>query len=232
MAKRFYWLKLKNDFFRRPEIAIIEKERRGKEIILLYLKLLLEGIETQGELRLNEKIPYHAESLAAVTHMTPSVVELAMERLQAFGLLTVREDGTLVLPGLSEMIGSETDKAELMRKARKNKKENREGNVVTEGLPACYIEKEIEKETEKEIESELEEDEREEGAVFVQTGQDMTDYRPNLSFDEQVKLSSLMGSDKLVDYLTKMDQFVALKRRPIKDPYGTILKWYQEDQLG
>ncbi len=228
MAKRFYWLKLKHDFFRRPEIAIIEKERRGKEIILFYLKLLLEGIETAGQLRLNEKIPYNAASLAAVTHMTPTVVEQAMKRLQEFGLLSVREDGTLVLPELSEMIGSETDKAELMRKARKNKKENREGNIVTEELPDCYIEKEIEKETEKEIEK----DRREEGAVFVQAGQDMTDYRPTLSLDEQRQLMDLMGGDKLVDYLTKMDQFVALKRRPIKDPYGTILKWYQEDQLG
>ncbi len=218
MAKRFYWLKLKHDFFRRPEIAIIEKGRRGKEIILFYLKLLLEGIETEGQLRLNEKIPYHAESLAAVTHMTPTVVELAMERLQEFGLLTVREDGTLVLPELSDMIGSETADAERMRKKREQSSNN-----VRER-------KRKEKEIEKEIESE--EDEREERAVFVQTGHDMTDYRPTLSLDEQRQLMDLMGGDKLVDYLTKMDQFVALKRRPIKDPYGTILKWYQEDQMG
>ena len=37
--KKFYWLKLKKDFFKRHDIKIIEDMENGKDYILFYLKL-------------------------------------------------------------------------------------------------------------------------------------------------------------------------------------------------
>ena len=39
--KRYYWLKLKRDFFKRHDIRIIESQENGKDYVLFYLKMLL-----------------------------------------------------------------------------------------------------------------------------------------------------------------------------------------------
>ncbi len=39
--KKYYWLKLKEDFFERDEIKIIESQKNGKDYINFYFKLLL-----------------------------------------------------------------------------------------------------------------------------------------------------------------------------------------------
>lgn len=48
MAEKFYWLKLKRDFFKRHDIRIIESMPNGKDYILFYLKLLCESVDTYG----------------------------------------------------------------------------------------------------------------------------------------------------------------------------------------
>lgn len=55
--KKYYWLKLKRDFFKRHDIRIIEKMQNGKDYVLFYLKMLLESIDHEGELRFSDAIP-------------------------------------------------------------------------------------------------------------------------------------------------------------------------------
>ncbi len=43
--KKFYWLKLNKDFFKRHDIRIIEDMENGKEYVLFYMKLLLESVD-------------------------------------------------------------------------------------------------------------------------------------------------------------------------------------------
>ena len=40
--ERYYWLKLKRDFFKRHDIRVIEDMPNGKEYVLFYLKLMVE----------------------------------------------------------------------------------------------------------------------------------------------------------------------------------------------
>ena len=48
---KYYWLKLKRDFFKRHDIRIVEGMPNGKEYILFYLKLLCESVDHEGSLR-------------------------------------------------------------------------------------------------------------------------------------------------------------------------------------
>ena len=65
--KRFYWLKLKRDFFKRHDIRIIESMPNGKEYILFYLKLLCESVDHDGNLRFSDQIPYSEDMLSTIT---------------------------------------------------------------------------------------------------------------------------------------------------------------------
>ena len=64
--KKYYWLKLPKDFFRRHDIRILESMKGGKQLVLIYIKLMTESIPHDGRLRFSEEIPYTSEMLATV----------------------------------------------------------------------------------------------------------------------------------------------------------------------
>ena len=78
-SKKFYWLKLKRDFFKRHDIRIIEEMPNGKDYVLFYLKLLLESIDHEGSLRFSDTIPYNEQMLAVITNTNIDIVKAAMK---------------------------------------------------------------------------------------------------------------------------------------------------------
>lgn len=187
MTKRYYWLKLKEDFFEEDTIEWLEEQENGKEYCLFYLKMCLKSIKTEGILIRkvgNILVPYDEKHLAKITNTDFDTVVVAMELFKKIGLIQILEGGEIFIPGMDEMIGSETEKAKFMRNKRAKEKEqlldsNRieqssnnvtqnsnkvtidsnkvtiDSNNVTNVLPKCYTEKEKEKEKEKEIDIEL-----------------------------------------------------------------------------
>lgn len=129
--KKYYWLKLKRDFFKRHDIHILNGMEYGREIVLFYIKLMLESIDHEGELRFSEKLPYSNSMLANLTDTPEQIVETSMEILQDFKLIEIDENGTIVLPKVMDMIGFETDWAK-KKKEYREKKGQSEDNMRTE----------------------------------------------------------------------------------------------------
>ena len=161
--KKYYWLKLKENFFEEDTIAWIEEQPNGKEYSLFYLKLCLKSLKTNGLLIRNVGqmiVPYDAKTLSKITNTDVDTVMVALELFKQIGLIQMLENGEIYLTQLENMVGSETSKAQLMRNKRaKDKQKTIEGNIVTKELPNCYTEIEIEKDIE--IEKELEKKKRE-----------------------------------------------------------------------
>lgn len=152
--KRFYWLKLNEDFFDDDTIRYIEEQENGVKYSNFYLKLCLKSLRTDGRLiRLVGEIliPYDVKSLSALTGVDVDTVRCAMALFEKIGCVKMLDSGELYISQLAEMVGSETDKAKLMRASRAREKA---GNDVTRMLPGCYTEKEIEKEKDTELETE------------------------------------------------------------------------------
>lgn len=106
MAKKYYWLKLHKDFFKRHEIRIIESMDNGKDYILFYLKLLLESVSHEGMLRFSELIPYNEQMLSSITNTNVDVVRSAMKIFQDLNMIEVLDDETIFMAEVQEMIGS------------------------------------------------------------------------------------------------------------------------------
>lgn len=154
--KRFYWLKLKEDFFDDETIRYIEEQENGIKYSNFYLKLCLKSLRTDGKLiRLVGEIliPYDVKSLSSLTGVDVDTVRFAMALFEKIGCVKMLDSGELYISQLSEMVGSETDKARAMRVIRAREKY---GNDVTRMLPECYPEKDIEKELDTELEKEKE----------------------------------------------------------------------------
>lgn len=158
--KKYYWLKLQKNFFKRHDIRIIESMPNGKDYILFYLKLLVESVSHEGELRFSETIPYNENMLATITNTNVDIVRAAMLAFIDLGMISILEDETIFMTEVQKMIGSSANDErvkestrERVRKYRDRQKalpydeevlQKRYSNVTCNG----------EKEKEKEIEIE------------------------------------------------------------------------------
>lgn len=160
--RKFFWLKLKEDFFKRNDIRVIESMDNGKEYVLFYLKLLLESISHEGILRFSDTIPYSEKMLSTITNTNVDIVRSALKVLKELNLIEIYDDKTLYMSEINKMIGSEGASAERMRKSRERSKPSQCDALVTKcddkpsqcdsNVSQRYLEIEKEIDIEKELE--------------------------------------------------------------------------------
>ena len=113
-SKRFYFIKLKSNFFKRHDSKILKD--MDPAYLLIYLELLCESADHDGELRFSEEIPYTRDMLAVVIGEDKEVFNKAYDVLKQLRLLVEFDDGSICLPKLGEMVGSWADTPEANKK--------------------------------------------------------------------------------------------------------------------
>ena len=103
--KKYYWLRLKRDFFKRHDIQIIEAMPNGKDYILFYLKLLCESVDHEGCLRFSDAIPYSEQMLSTITNTNIDVVRSAIKVFLELKMMEVMDDGTYYMCEVNKMLG-------------------------------------------------------------------------------------------------------------------------------
>lgn len=119
-VKKYFWLKLQKDFFKRHDIRIIESMPNGKDYILFYLKLLCESTSHEGNLRFSDTIPYSESMLATITNTNIDIVRNAIKVFVELHMIDILDDGTYFMSEVQKMIGYETEWAKKKREYRKN----------------------------------------------------------------------------------------------------------------
>lgn len=153
MEKRYYWLKFKDDFFDSKRVKKLRKMAGGDTYIVIYLKMQLKALRSDGVLSYTGLEENFADELALDIDESPEDVRMVLAYLMNYGLCECSDNIHYFLPYVVENTGSETATAQRMRDHRSRAKLT-ERNNVTGLLQERYVEKEIEKE--KEIESEIE----------------------------------------------------------------------------
>ena len=152
-AKKYYWLKLKRDFFKRHDITVIESMPNGDKYILFYMKMLVESIDHDGALRFSDTVPYNDSMLAAITRTDIDIVRSAVKIFEQLGMMEMLDDGTLFMRQIESMIGDETEWAAKKREYREKQKliETEEGQKRTLSDKSIeYRDKSIDKDIKKE----------------------------------------------------------------------------------
>lgn len=152
-------MKLKENFFQDKTIKKLRKIAGGDTYTVIYLKLMLLGLKDGGKLFFDGVENSFHEELALEIDEDSENVKFTLMFLEKTGLLEEINESELFLTRMPEMIGSETDKAELMRRKRAQNRVQSGNNVtgVLPGVTLCYTEIEKEKEIDTEIEKEKEE---------------------------------------------------------------------------
>lgn len=134
--KRYYWLKLQENFFDDDTIDFIESQENGEKYVLFYLKLCLKALKNEGKLirYVGEMLlPFDDLGLSKITRTDVDTVRSALILFSKIGLIKKLDTGEIFLTQLNEMVGTETQKAKYMRERRLQEK----NNGVTM-LPECY----------------------------------------------------------------------------------------------
>ena len=165
--KKYYYLKLKEDFFDSPEIKVLESMPNGYKYSNLLLKLYLKALKFDGALRLNEYIPYNVEMISAVVGMDIDTVRVAFDLFKKLKLVEILNDGTIYMLEIQNFIGKSTTEADRKRNYRKRIEEEKtklmENGQMSGQMSLKCPDKtppEKEKEKEKDIEKDIDKKEK------------------------------------------------------------------------
>ena len=157
--KKYYYLRLKDNFFDSDELKILESMKDGYLYSNILLKLYLRSLKNDGKLVVNERIPYSADMLASVTGHQVGTIKQALSVFKDLGLIDVLDNGAIYMLDIQNFIGKGSSEADRKREYRQRIETDRT-NVQTnlrqisdKNPPEIEIELEKDIEIEKEIHS-------------------------------------------------------------------------------
>lgn len=152
--KRYFWLKLKDDFFSQKEIKMLRRIAGGDTYTIIYLKMLLLSLKNDGKIYFDGIAENFVEEIALDIDEDVENTQITFNYLSQKGLIEF-SSAELEMTNIASMIGSESDAAR-----RKRKQRNREKALLSDNVtPKSHLghtEIEIEKDIEKDIEIEEE----------------------------------------------------------------------------
>ena len=154
--KRYFWLKLHKDFFKRKEIKRLRKIAGGDTYTIIYMEMLLRSIIDDGKLFFDGLEDDFASELALDLDEDEENVKITIQYLLKTGLLEIRSEEEYYLPDTKDSTGSETSVAIRVRRHREKQKALHCNADVTQVKHLCNGELEKELEIELELEKELE----------------------------------------------------------------------------
>lgn len=152
--KKYYYLRLKDNFFDSDELKILESMKDGYLYSNILLKLYLRSLKNDGKLVVNDRIPYNAEMLASVTGHQVGTIKQALSVFRELGLIEILENGAIYMLDIQNFIGKGSTEADRQRLYDRRISEERKQNKLTQSR---NLEEILEKST-PEIELELKKD--------------------------------------------------------------------------
>lgn len=217
--KKYFWLKLKEDFFTQPQIKKLRKIAGGDTYTIILQKLMLLSIKSDGLIQFQGLEETIAEEIALICDEEVENVKITLSFMKSYGLIENLSDQDFIIPSVINLIGSETSAAERMRKHR----EKTSKSVTL--LQSCYTEIELDKEirdtSKKEISKDISKND------FF--GENNTkEIKPKTD-----KKNNLVSNDikTIQDYFTEVTGLSASNAQPIIDGFTKILKQYTVDDV-
>ena len=147
--KKYYYIKLKDNYFGRDNIKILEAQPSGYLYSLIILKLYVKSARYNGRLMMTDRIPYdptNINTLAKVLGHDVAHIKEALKAAMDLDLVNILESGAIWMSDIQNFIGRSSTEADRIRHYR---------NDLTDGNnPVQMYDKstpEKEKEKEKEI---------------------------------------------------------------------------------
>ncbi|MFT8392773.1 MAG: phage replisome organizer N-terminal domain-containing protein [Liquorilactobacillus ghanensis] len=114
-SKKYYYLKLKDNFFESDELKILQSQPDGYIYSDILLKMYLKSLQNDGALLFRGAIPYSPEMLATVTNHSVGEVKDAIQKFQSLGLVSILDNGTVFMNDIQHYVGKSSTEADRIR---------------------------------------------------------------------------------------------------------------------
>ena len=207
--KKYYYLKLKEDFFESDEAVILESMPDGYIYSNILLKLYLRSLKNDGFLMFNNLIPYNSQMLATITRHQVGTVEKAVKIFKDLQLIEILDNGAIYMTNIKNFVGKSSTDAD--RKRVEYNKMKRIGEISTIGVEKTPPEIEIEIEKDIEIKKDIDIN------IELEVDNAKTATDANIFGHYQSRIGSIDGYqvEKLKDYLEIDKLEPALVKRAI-----------------
>jgi predicted phage replisome organizer len=124
--KKFYWLKLKEDFFTQPQIKKLRKIAGGDTYTIIYQKIMLLSIKGGGLIQFQNIEKTLDEELALILDEDLDNIKMVISFMESTNLIEYDKDdnNNFFIPSVINLIGSHTDAAKRMKKMRERNHSN------------------------------------------------------------------------------------------------------------
>lgn len=208
VPKKYYWCRLKKDFFIEPKIKKLRRIAGGDSYTIILLKIMLLTLNTDGVLIYEGLETTLADELALILDEDEKNVEATLIFMESMKLLVQVDNNKYNLPIMEGLIGSETDSAERKRRQREREALLRNNqnvtlshishDVVTSSHKSVPTEKELEKEKEKKKELKKK-------SLSSRNQENYHQFRERIRMQYEDKVV-LRGPIKVTDTLTYIDK--------------------------
>lgn len=188
--KRYYYLKLKENFFDSDEMVLLESMPDGYIYSNILLKLYLRSLKHEGKLMFNDRIPFNSTMLATITRHSVGVVEKAVQIFRDLQLIDVLDNGAIYMSDIQSFIGKSSTEADRKREYRK-KIEEAKRNLITGGQVSDKCPDKTTPELKIEIEKDIDIDKEEKKGKYS---------------DEHLRLAKKLQSNLTEDFPKEMNK--------------------------
>lgn len=224
---KFFWLKLKKDFFKRHDLLNLRSMENGLTFEAIFIHLMTEAIDHEGCLRYSDKKAYTARTLAPLASTNEETMKKALEAFEDLELIEIGEDGTIFVPLSVENMGSDTTWAEKKRQYREKLKtedgQTEDKSRTSRGQKEDMSDKSIEY-RDKSIENRDKKKEKDERDKSLSSKK-----REIPTKDEVIRFAHSQKIDRFIDaeqfWNFYNDQDWKIKGEDIQDWKSLLMKW-------
>lgn len=225
--KKYYYLKLKDNFFDSDEMIILESMPDGYIYSNILLKLYLRSLKYQGRLMFNEKIPFNSTMLAQVTRHTVGNVEKSIQIFTDLGLIDVLDNGAIYLADIQNFIGESSTEADRKRGYRQRIELEKQalltGGQMSDKCPD-KTPPEIEIELEKDIE--IDKEKKKKRPIRHKYGE----YQNVLLTDQQFEQLKQEFPKDWEQRIDRVSSYCESTGKTYKNYLATIKNWARKDK--
>ena len=199
-TKVYFWLKVDKKFFDNIFIKKLKNIAGGYTMTVIYIRLMLESLESDCILYYEGYFNDLAEELALKLDVSEDDIRMTLSYFTQCGLIQVDSDSNAEMAQAKALVQQETNQAAYMRQYRKEQKEKKNNltmlskNLTT--LTTCKTE--VELEIEKEIEKEIESEERDREKISSPASAEISKY-----YQSRIGVIDGVQYQQLMDYHTQ-----------------------------
>lgn len=230
--RKYYYLKLKENFFTTEKMVILESAQDGLLYSNLLLKIYLMSLKSGGILMLGDGLPHTPQTIATFTRHQIGTVERALKLFIEFGFVEVLTDGTYYMADIQLLIGQSSTEGE--RKKKEQMRLKRQKLLPSGQTDKCppYSRGDIclPEIRDKRL------DIRDKSIENRECDNDAHAYGKYgnvfLSDKEISELQTELSASVLQDYVERLSEYMESTGREYKSHAATIRRWANADRKG